>query len=349
MIDLEYQARSLLNALPQDPDVHLHNIDVPNRRAALVRLDRQRYIDAAFLDDRALTANDTAVWLPLEKLIEACGRIEAQPHDAIFHIAHCGSTLISRLIGALPNNLPKREPLSWLSCGIAARQVEHTITQRAFLAMFEATSRLLARRYAPNERVIVKSTSVAASLLPNFLSREASQRAVLLTMPAEDWIATMLSPHASRTSIDSVAPYWAFDLGGTPEITGDPISSPELAHHIGAAWVAPMLWFAAAQKNDAERVKLCVTADLLESPAVGLASLSGFLGLGADSAAIETAVNGPILGQYSKDVELPYDATLRRSRLEASKRDNAEQIAVAMKFVERFAANEPLIADHLTG
>jgi len=347
VIDLEYQAYSLLKALPTDPDVHLHNIDLANRRAALVRLDRQHFVDASFLDDRALTAKDTPIWVPLEALIEAAGKVEARPHDAIFHIAHCGSTLISRLLGALPNNLPKREPLAWLSCGIAARMVDHKITRRAFLAMFEATSRLMARRYAPDERVILKSTSVAASLLPNFQKREASQRALLLTMPAEDWVATMLSPMSSRDSIDAVAPYWAFDLGGTPEVSADPIPKPELAHHVGAAWVAPMLWFAAAQKHDADRVKLCTTTDLLESPAVGLASLSSFFGLGADGAAIEAVVNGPLLGRYSKDVELPYDAELRRTRLAKAKVDHAEQIAVAMKFIERFAA-EPLIADHMT-
>ncbi len=349
MIDLEYQARSLLDALPQDPDVHLHNFDVPNRRAALVRLSRERYRDAAFLDDRALTPNDSAVMLPLELVLEATARIEPRPHDAIFHISHCGSTLVSRLLGALPNNLQKREPLAWMTCGYYAREMDKLITRRALRAMFEGSSRALARCYAPTERVVVKSTSLAAPLLPMFLAREPSQRAVLLTLAAEDWIAMRLADGSDRTEFERNARIWSFDLRlavarQAPELRFDTLTFPQ---KVAVSWVAPMLWFSIARQTDPMRVKLFSATDLLASPSVGLASLATFLGLGADADQIDAVVKGPLLGSYSKDPQLPYDPIERAARLADARSKHSSEVAEAMQLVERFATND-FVAESLT-
>lgn len=357
MTDANALARRWLAALPTDPSIHLHRFDIKERTAVLARLDEAMVRDAAFLDDRALPPVGEAVVVPLEAALEALGAIAPRPHDAIFHLARCGSTLVSRLLGALPNNLQKREPLPWLSCGIHARFRGADLTPRAFSALFEATSRSLARSFDPRDRVVVKSTSVAASLMPYLLVREPSQRAIALMLPLERWLATVLDDPSSQANVASHAPWWQVDLAQLFPETGmgqqlflDPDAVSQLyspGELMALSWCAPMCWFDNAASHYPERTRICNVDQLLEHPAIGLAALSSFLKLDASADQIAAVTDGPIPKRYSKDTEQHFDRVEHTARLADSRERNAEEIAAGLRFAERFASIE-LIANNLT-
>jgi hypothetical protein len=346
LTDATSEARRWLAALRTDPTLHLHNFDLDSRTAVLVRLDQAAVDAASFLDDRALPAGAQGLVVPLDAALEAIGAIEARPHDAIFHVARCGSTLVSRLVGALPANQQKREPLAWLACGVWARFVGPKVTERAYAALFEGTSRALARPFRDGDRVVVKSTSVAANLATRLLDREPSQKAVALTLPLERWLAAVIGDESSRDNVHHYAAYWLGDLDIKRPDAGLRERPLSLGERLAAAWCAPMLWFAEAQRHAPERVKVCDVDRLLEHPAVGVAALNAFLELGADSARIEAVARGPLLERYSKDPAEPFDREAREARIASARAQHAEEIAAGMAFAERFAA-EPLIAEHL--
>lgn len=82
-----------------DPEFLPFKLDLVARRVLLVRLTAQQRRDAAFLDERALPPGVDGGWLPLDAW-QAHG--DVAPADAIFHIGHCGSTLLSRLLESWP-------------------------------------------------------------------------------------------------------------------------------------------------------------------------------------------------------------------------------------------------------
>jgi len=345
MSDAEHEARRWLAALAADPELHLHDIDLPRRRATLVRFDEPTLRDAAFLDERALRAATPALTLDLTPTLLAAAEVPLQPLDAIFHVAHCGSTLISRLLGALPRNLPKREPLAWLACGVHARELGRAIAPPAWELMFDATLRLLGRRFHADDRVLLKSTSVAANLIGPFLAREPGQRALLVTTPLEAWLAHMLDAPEHRAMAEHFAPFWALDLAAR-----DAALAPRtLAERVASCWVAPMLHFDRALSAEPSRTRLVVAGDLLEHPRVGLAALAAFLELRADAASIEAVASGPLLRGYSKAPDRPYDATERAARLAAARVTHAAEITAGMAYAERWLGQAPRLAAQLRG
>ena len=88
-----------------------HLLDPVNDRVLLVAKSEQEYRDAAFLDERSLRPNTP------QQIVDWSALAAAVPPDArrdvqyIFHIGHVGSTLISRLLGELPQIFALREPL----------------------------------------------------------------------------------------------------------------------------------------------------------------------------------------------------------------------------------------------
>jgi hypothetical protein len=93
-----------------DPEFLPFKLDLVSRRVLLVRLTPAQRHDAAFLDERALPARADGGWVPLEALL-AQTSVQAACADAIFHIGHCGSTLLSRLLESWPQVQGLREPL----------------------------------------------------------------------------------------------------------------------------------------------------------------------------------------------------------------------------------------------
>jgi hypothetical protein len=346
LTDANTEARRWLAALRHDPSLHLHNFDLETRTAVLVRLEKDAIDAAAFLDDRALPTGAQGLVVPLDAALDAIAAIAPRPHDSIFHVARCGSTLVSRLIGELPANQQKREPLAWLACGVWARFVGARVTERAFDALFEGTSRALARPLREGDRVVVKSTSVAASLIGRTLAREPSQKTIALTLPLERWLASVIGDESARDNVHHYAAYWLGDLDikrPDANLRERPLS---LGERLAAAWCAPMMWFGEGRRQAPDRVKVYDVDRLLEHPAVGIAALNAYLGLGADIARIEAVAKGGLLERYSKDPVEPFDPAAREARIEAARAQHADEIKAGMAFAERFA-NEPLIAEHL--
>lgn len=155
------------------------------------------YRDAAFLDDRLLSQRRFGGWRTGFEDIEA--RLQAEPaqHSAhfLFHIGHCGSTLLSRLLDALPGVLGLREPLPLLA--LADRRVEvaqpsSRIEPARFERMLAAVSAGLRRGFQDTHRIVVKPTSVCTALAGQLLALDPQARAVLLGMRLDAWLPVML-------------------------------------------------------------------------------------------------------------------------------------------------------------
>jgi hypothetical protein len=341
--DAATEARAWLDALATDPDIHFHDFDLGQRTATLVKVSEAELRAASFLDARALKADSRGLVVPLEAFIDAAEQVPAQSFDAIFHIAHCGSTLVSRMLGELPRNLPKREPLAWLGCAYYARRVQVDITERAWGRLLNATQRMLARRHRDGDRVLLKSTSVAANLVPWVLMPDQTRRAVCVTMTFESWLANLLDDADARADVLGRSKQWLQDLHQvTPR--QDLVDGLSELETLAACWLAPMRWFAGGMRLVPERTRIVTTEQLFEHPTVGLAALAAFLDLHAEVEQIQAVVDGPLLKEYSKAPGVAYDAPAAAAKLAAARERHAADIVKARAFVDGFAPDATISA-----
>jgi hypothetical protein len=109
----EAEFRRRYQQVTERPGLLPYQLDIPRRQVLLALVNEPIYRHALFLDQRLNDGTIQAFWIPLVRLLET-GRNSTSPAQAavyIFHIGHCGSTLISRLLGDRPDLLPLREPL----------------------------------------------------------------------------------------------------------------------------------------------------------------------------------------------------------------------------------------------
>src|SRR5207253_8803461 len=96
-----------LDDLFASPDHYLHSFDTD--AAVFLPMDRAAYHRSIFLDGRISPADTTSMRFPVRVLVEATPP-PVETTGWIFHVAHCGSTLLARALDQLSKNLILREP-----------------------------------------------------------------------------------------------------------------------------------------------------------------------------------------------------------------------------------------------
>lgn len=191
---------------PDDPQLLPFKLDPVARRVLWLRLDDAQRREAAFLDDRAVPPRAEGAWMPWSTLTSAPAT-SPTPADAIFHIGHCGSTLLSRLLDSWPDVQGLREPLPLRTLADAWPLLD---TAQSRIAPDEAAPLLQAlwarwsQAPTPRGRSVVKATSSCNGLIEPLL-RHTGARAVLMDMPLRPYLATLLKSPASTHDAASAA------------------------------------------------------------------------------------------------------------------------------------------------
>lgn len=351
MRDAESIAAGLLAGL-QSPDSWPHKLDPARALILQIRLDATTYRAASFLDDRILGPATQGVWLPIERLAAAAGALAGlRPLHFIFHTGHVGSTLLSRLLDATGAVLSLREPLPLRTLAElhdAPPPPAGTPPRGAarFDALLELFLQLWRRGYPGTGAVVLKATSSAARLGPVLLDAQPDTRAVYLNLHAEPWLATLLAG-GSQADLRGHAPERLRRLAAqlnTPLPSLDQASAGELA---ALGWLAETLTQHELLQRHAGRVLAIDFDALLADIPRGMHAVLGHLGLPDDEVALGRVCRAEALGRYSKAPELQYDARLRAELLDASRRENAAELARGLRLLETLARTEVAVAQVL--
>lgn len=341
-------AAAVLAALPARPEWFLHQLDVAGERALLVRLSPDDVRAAAFLDERVLGGAREGFWAPLPRVAEALAKTAPAPlPHAIFHIGHCGSTLVSRLLDRWPGVLGYREPLG-LRTLAALREELGTPLARVdaaqFAALFATLGAALARRPVDAPSLVVKATSSANALIAPWLAAPGAN-ALLLHVRLAPYLATILKSASARSDALVFAPA---RLGALHALLGDDsLRLPPLApgERIALGWIAELARFAHAARSHGARVQRLDFDDFLAAPADALATLAAHFGLAHDAASVARALDPAVLGSYAKATEHAYDASARAADLAESRRRFGAEIDAALRFAERTIGRYPQLAE----
>lgn len=300
-----------LDDLFTSPDHYLHSFK--DDAAIFARMDRAAYHRSIFLDGRIATAIDGRRQMPVAMLLD-------RPHAAastgwIFHMAHCGSTLLARALDDPTGNLVLREPK-------ALRQ----LALEPDAARLSMTLAMLSKRYRTDARTIVKANVPVNFLLPDLAALDPEARAIFLHFPLRDYLLAVLADAGHREWLHFVTIELAAHLGDISHLSD--------AERAAALWLAQMRRFAAAiatmpnaRTLDAER--------FFAAPHPVLAAAARHLEIPMSGAAIDATVSGPLFATHSKSPGLAFDNARRLVRRNILERLLADELAQAECWIEQ--------------
>lgn len=322
----------------QDPQFLPFKLDVAGARVLFVRLDSQQRAEAAFLDERALPAAAEGYWVGIDAWLAAAATATATPRlDWIFHIGHCGSTLLSRLLQAWPGVAPLREPLPLRA--LAALDAGDAQRMRM---MLRRLAQDWARPLPPATCTMIKATSSCNALAGDALRLHADSRALWLDMALEPWLATILKSPDSVGDVLAAASERARLLAGGDEGIADELRGLPPQRQCAMSWLAERVRCARLRAALPQRCLHVDFDDLLAQPEAELSAIAAHLGL--DPARIAHALASPWWRRYSKAGEHAYAADDRVADLKLAHERFGDAIREAQVWLDGFLARHPHLA-----
>ncbi|WP_206861954.1 hypothetical protein [Lysobacter changpingensis] len=315
-------------------------LDLIGRRVLWLRLDEAQRRDAAFLDDRAVPKNAEGGWASIDTLLSRRAGT-AMPAHAIFHIGHCGSTLLSRLIDTWPDVQGLREPLPLRTLAEAWPTLEEPASRLSPDQADDALDALWARwsqALPPHSRSVVKATSSCNGLIAPLLSQQPHMRVVLMDMSLRPYLATLLKSPNSVFDAASAAGERLRYLQRHGVATHLALHQIPLHRQCALGWLAEQMRFdTLANGRHGERVIRVDFESLLDEPARELHRVAVHLGL--DAARVDQAVASPAWGRYSKAQSHGYGREDRAHDLALSMQTHGADIEDAESWIAALAVS----------
>ncbi|MFZ5619135.1 MAG: hypothetical protein ACOZAA_17620 [Pseudomonadota bacterium] len=318
----------LIDGLGVSPDIFLHNFDVAGERALLIRLPAEQRRKASFLDDRIFAPGVEGGWAAWSEVGPAAMRAPASKARFIFHIGHCGSTLLSRLIEEASGVRSLREP----ACLRTLAAIDADIKDG--LALWSETEfgkrlALYLNIASAGAQTIIKATSWCGDLA----SRTSGAAAFCYSKP-DAYIATMLGGANNPIDLRLNAPIRLRRLRrlcGARVTELATLSPGELAAII---WATETATIAAVAARDLSRIHAIDFDRFLSSPEEPLAKALGHFSLPATPERIRAALTGPTMRTYSKDSSFDYSPQDRRTLLAEYAAAHGDEITRGRKWLE---------------
>lgn len=331
------------------PDFFPHKIDPLAQTILFLRLSREQFAKASFLDDRVITATTQGQWVGLRDLDAALADINPMaPVHFIFHAGHVGSTLLSRLIEGAGNVLALREPLSLRNMAEIQDDTgaAHALFSEAHLnRLLQMNLVMWSRRYADTRAVSVKATSATARLGPRILSLHPATRAISIYLDAEPYLATLLSGANSAIDLRGMARERVIRLRWlTRTELPKPLHAMSLGEIAAMTWSVETITRAAMQQGASGRVLQLDFESLLAHPGERLKAVFDHLGLAAPPGYFENAAQNPLFSSYSKATEAPYSPALRAEILNEARRQHQGEISKGLAWIEGLRTRAPSVA-----
>ncbi len=336
----------LRHDLLQGPDFFPHKLDLWAQTVLFVRLSREQFRHASFLDDRIITPQTQGVWHRLAST-EAClaGAPPGRPVHFIFHTGHVGSTLLSRLLEAAGGVLALREPLALRTLAELADDVgaPHALySEEALDRLLRLQILLWSRGYDDTNAVIVKATSAAARLGPRLLACSENARAIYLSLSAEPYLATLLAGANSPIDLRGLGRERFMRVHRLADCTPQkPLHALSLGELAAMTWTAETLTAALLARTG--RVLPMDFERLLQEPAAHLGAALAHFGIPAPKTYLETIENAPLWRRYAKAPEADYSPQMRAQILAEARLRHAGEIAKGLRWIEALAQTSPAV------
>lgn len=321
-----------LSDLFASPDHFLFTFE--DDRAVFLDMDRAAYARSIFADRRVAPASDKVLQVAVGQLAAAApAGLGTADIGWIFHIAHCGSTLLARALD-VAGDLVIREPMALRQLGVEAA---NGARGPAWKTKLDLSVTLMGRRYAPDAPVIIKANVPTNIIAADLLAASPSGRAIFLHFPLEAYLLAILRSDNHRKWIENVTASLRPAL--VAEIGDDRQTSP--ATLAAALWLTQMRIYADLMDRYSTTVSLDADT-LFDHPKPVLAAAFAYFGVEADHRQVEAIVASDLFSTYSKTPGVAFDNAARLARQSAVRREIASELELARVWVDKRLAVRPL-------
>lgn len=328
---------TLRDAIAASPLLFPFAIDTDSDVVQLVELTEQDYAEASFLDQRLELVIRQPIWLRWADLRAVAATLPRHCHF-IFHISHCGSTLVSRMLGRLPGCFALREPGILRKLHRTAWCLEECRDRAAhFLALWS-------RVYRPGQTAVIKTTSYVSEHGSDLMSLVPDCRAVLLFLPLTEFLPAMLDGTLHDVMAES-----ASRIARLQQRLDASFECRSPGEYVAMTWLCEMLSLDAIAARQGGRSLWVNFFDFLQDPGSEVERLSHHFNITTEMNDIARAAMQIELGRYSKKTDVMFNPHNRAKRIEHSRDTHQVEIGRGLDWVRRILQDRACIAlDHLT-
>lgn len=336
-----------LEALAYSPELFLRDVDPARKAAILSPMSEDSYKRSSFLDDRIVRDGEKDIVVPVDALIRILEDSKQPPGDIhyIFHVGHCGSTLIARLLGELDEFHALREPAVLMGLSRSYRALGETgfdMTRERWFELRDLALALLSRTWRPGQTALVKTTSHAGNLIPQLMGYTGRERALFLYVDLETYLVTMLRSHTRNENRLYAKDFRIREFAELAPTRSAVFEDYPDACIAALTWLLHTREFAVAtEDSDLALRSLSMNFDeYLANPQFQLGRICRFMGSAADENTLEHLSTGPISSRNAKLPDLSFDAEKRACKLAAARIKFADDIDAGLSWAAQVCTEE---------
>lgn len=276
------------------------------------RIDRDSLSREAFLDQRMSGSIEGTQSARLQDVVAAFSGRQTDAPVFVFHSAFCCSTLLARALDRPGVALSLKEPDVLMGLANALRVDESLLGSKGRTdALVRAVFSLLARRFSPDECILIKPTNAANNLLP--YAALTGARIVLLYGGLRDFLVSVLKKgEACKSFVRQQYNIFALDPEGLAAIPQRQAVAFTDLQAAAVVWRHQMEMFQRSLvSGPRDQVVSLDFQTLLGEPGRTLKTVARHLELGHADAELEAVATGEIFSRNSKFADQAYSADRR--------------------------------------
>jgi hypothetical protein len=328
----------------QRPDLYLLEFGGPN--AYFVRMTRETYLRSIFTDRQRIVAASAQAWAtPTSNLLSQYeSQSLPQPRlGYIFHLAHCGSTLLARALDHSSQLLVYREPSALRQLAVEFTAMPGGSYDGGTLARrLQLVTGLLGRTYENSQTAIVKANVPVNFILPQLMELNSDSSAILLYAPLRSYLLSVLKSPQHQQWVTGVVRELA---GGIKriELLADVV--PETLSPARAAaclWLTQMLNFHQIVEST-DRVRTLDCEILFDRPLDTLEAAFALFCARLEAEEIQKIVSSDLFSHHAKLPDFRFDNAARKVELDQLAHTLGDQITEGTDWLSEVKAPQDFL------
>ena len=318
-----------------DPAWFPDNVDFNRNTFGFVHTTREALSRQSFLDARWDRAALARMDIPIPTVLSATQGFPRPKLNFIWHTAFCCSTLISRCLDSVGENLALKEP-QLLILLAEAKRAGH-LTQRS--GALDAAFKLLARRHHARESVLIKPTNAVNNLIPE-ATRAADGRMLFLYSDCKNFLISIIKK-GEMGRIFARKLFGLFAADGHAQAQWPMQALFELSDLQVAALVWHMQMAEFRRNREASQAIGLNCDDFLAKPRETLSRLNDFFDLNFSEARLDAITAGPLLSQNAKDISQSFSAKRRAAEAGDIEKSLGDELDIVVEWSFRACPETP--------
>jgi hypothetical protein len=349
-IDAE-EVRRRLTGLASGPALFLRDLDPVRDLAMFSSMTEESYRSSSFLNKPTEYVGQCEFAISLDVLLQlwANQSVPRRTIHYVFHVGHCGSTLMSRLLGELDGLFALREPPVLMGLSRSFRRLAEPnfpISRTRWESLKDLCIDLLGRTWRQEGTALVKPTSHANNLIPILMRHTGDEHAVFLWVKLETYLATMMRDETRRET-----QLFAKDFR-IREFNQLAPACPVSQEGLSAGQMASLNWLLHAREmalafDDAELAPRVISVrfeEYLRAPESKLTEIGAFLCQPDIDIGVAQVITEKMGRVNAKIPGIAYDASDRSAMLDASRRKYAKEIQDGLDWAHEVCDSCPAFA-----